>query len=227
MLITDPGLRAGAYLPDGRVLYSLVAQPVLNRDASLWVAHADVHTGGLRGNRHVRDWPGVSLWEFSASAEGTRVVFVKTSNQRDVYVADLTADGTPVNPRRFTPDDSNDFATNWTPDSKAVLFSSDRNGTFDIFKQQLDQRIPEAMVSGPDDDMTTAVTPDGAWYYYMVWPKSWALKPAHGKGMAIWRISAAGGPREKVAEESELHLPLCPRSTSAGCVGLITVPKSW
>ncbi len=217
VLITDPGLRAAAYLPDGRVLYSLVTQPTLNRDASLWVAQADLQMGGLRGERHLRDWPGVSLWEFSASADGRRVVFVKTGNQQDVYVADLTPDGTPVNPRRFTLDDSNDTATNWSPDGKTILFHSDRNGTFDIFRQALDRPIPEAIVSGPGDEMgPTAVTPDGAWFYYIVKTKGWRLNPALGD--AVWQTPAAGGPREKVADDSHPHWALCPRSTSAGCV---------
>jgi len=38
-------------------------------------------------------------------------------------------------PQRLTHDEANDFATAWTPDSKAVLLYSNRNGTPGIFKQ--------------------------------------------------------------------------------------------
>jgi hypothetical protein len=134
-----------------------------------------------------------------------------------VYVADLTADGSPANPRRFTLDDSTDFATNWTADSKAILFSSDRNGTFDIFQQGLDQRSAEVVVSGPDDETgPTAVTPDGAWFYYIVSPKGWRFRPSRGN--VVLRTPATGGAREKVADESRLRWALCARAPSTDCV---------
>jgi eukaryotic-like serine/threonine-protein kinase len=219
VLMSHPGLTAGVFLPDGRVLYSLVAEPALNRDASVWEAHTDRHTARVSGGRSIREWPGsVSLWELTSSADGRRVVFLKRSVQKDVYVADLAPDGRPVNPRRFTLDDSTDFATNWTSDGKAVLFSSDRNGTFDIFKQPLDQRVAEAIVSGPDDETgPSAVTPDGAWLYYLVSSKGWRFASA-SRGSAILRTPASGGPREKVAGESQYHWVLCSRSASAVCV---------
>jgi serine/threonine protein kinase len=215
---SDPGLRAGIHLPDGRWLYSVVAEPTLDRDASLWEGRLDPRTGGLSGKRQRRDWPGsVYLREFSSSSDGKHVAFLKRSLQKDVYVADLTPDGSPANPRRFTLDDSMDFVTNWTHDSKAILFSSDRNGTFDIFKQPLDQRVAEAIVSGPDDETgPTAVSPDGKWFYYLVSSKGWRLTPARGN--AVLRTPAAGGPREKVADESRPHWALCARASSTVCV---------
>jgi serine/threonine protein kinase len=217
-LISDPGLRGAVHLPDGRVLYSLVAEPMLNRDASLWAGRADSRTGRLDDKRHVRDWTGiVTLGEFTASTDGGRVAFLKRTFQKDVYVAELTAEGSPVNLRRLTLDDSEDFATNWMPDSKAILFSSDRNGSFDIFKQALDQRTPETVVSGPDDETgPTAVSPDGTWLYYVVSPNGWRLTPA--RGIAVLRTPSVGGPREKVADDSRQHLVLCARHPSSVCV---------
>ena len=76
-----------------------------------------------------------------------------------------TSEGVPVNPRRFTLDDSNDLATNWTPDSKAILFNSDRNGTFDIFRQSLDSTVAEPIPAQALDHEwgPMAVTSDGVW----------------------------------------------------------------
>ena len=125
----------------------------MNRGGSLWETDADPLTGVPTGKpRQIRISPeGPALWQFSSTADGTRIAVVKRSPQMDVYIADLPS-AYPVNPLRLTLDDSDDFPTNWTPDSTAVLFTSDRNGTRDIFKQVLGQRTPEAVVTGPDDD---------------------------------------------------------------------------
>jgi Tol biopolymer transport system component len=40
-------------------------------------------------------------------------------------------------PRRLTNDQASDAPTAWTPNSKTVLLSSNRNGTSGIFKQEL------------------------------------------------------------------------------------------
>jgi len=218
VLMSNPGLRGGVALPDGRFLYSLVAEPILDRDPSLWEARLDLQSGRLGGEWRIRDWPGqVVLWDFTSSADAKRVVFFKRSLQKDVYVADLLSDGSTANPRRFTLDDSSDFVTNWTDDSKALFFTSDRNGSYDIFRQRLDSRVAEAIVSGPDDESgPTAVTPDGRWLYYLVSPKNWRLEVKRGD--AVFRTPAAGGAREKIADASHRHWTLCAKAPSTTCV---------
>jgi eukaryotic-like serine/threonine-protein kinase len=218
VLLSDAGLRGAVRLPDGRLIYSLVSQPVLNLGGSLWEVDTDSKTGAPKGQpRRMGISPGsAGLWQFSSTADGTRVVFLKRSPQRDVYTADLPA-GPLMTPRRLTLDDSDDWATNWTPDSKAILFTSDRNGTRDIFKQGLDQRSAEAIVTGPDDESgPAAITPDGAWFYYIVSPKGWLSLVQ--KRMTIMRIPASGGPPQRVTEQPEFQFPLCARSPSNTCV---------
>ena len=126
-MFSDPGLRAGVSFRDARFWYTVETQPYLNRDVTIWEGSIDRVTGAVEGKSRIRDWPGaVELTELTASDDGTRVAYLKSSPQKDVYIADLNADGEPVNPRRLTLDDNNDFATNWTPDSRSVFFSSDR-----------------------------------------------------------------------------------------------------
>jgi eukaryotic-like serine/threonine-protein kinase len=215
---SDPGLRAGVAFRDGRFWYAVETQPFLNRDVTIWEASIDRVTGAVQGQSRIRDWPGaVELTELTASDDGTRVAYLKSSPQKDVYVADLNADGEPVNSRRLTLDDNNDFATNWTPDSRSVFFSSDRTGTFDIFRQELDRRTADAIVSGPDDETgPTAVSPDGAWLYFFVSPKGWRLRPS--RGSTVMRTAAAGGARDKIAQGSQVPIVVCARPPSTTCV---------
>jgi len=218
LLLSDPGLRAAAVLPNGRLIYSILAQPLLERDASLWSTSADPQIAVLRRNpQRITGWTGaVSLWDFTATADGTRIAFLKRERQGDVYTADVTPDGSLANPRRFTLNDSDDFPTNWMPDSRTLLFASDRNGTFDIFRQALDDRSAEAVVAGPDDEKgPTAVTPDGAWFYYQVEPKRWQLQPV--RNWTVMRTPATGGPSQQVDTAGQGWVS-CARLPSTVCV---------
>ena len=79
-----------------------------------------------------------------------------------VYVGDLEGNGSRlVNHRRLTLSDSQDNAYAWTPDCRFVLFDSNRNGTWNIFKQSLDQRTAEMLVAGPGGSIRPAMSPDG------------------------------------------------------------------
>jgi len=50
--------------------------------------------------------------------------------------------------RRLTLDDNENDPFAWTPDGKAVLFNSDRNGTSAIFRQVTDQPLAERLTTG-------------------------------------------------------------------------------
>ena len=72
-------------------------------------------------------------------------LYLRFSFQRSVQVADLGAGGTRiVNARRLTVSEGNEYPMAWTADSKAVIFHSNRNGSWGIFKQSLDQETPES-----------------------------------------------------------------------------------
>ena len=145
-------------------------------------------------------------------------MYLKRTVQKDVYVADLTPTGDVANPRRLTLDDRTDIALNWTPDGSAILFSSDRNGSSDIFRQRLDQRTAEPVIEGSDDETgPLAVSRGGRMDDYLVAPPAARLTPAAGR--AIMRMRATGGAREKIADDSSQHSVLCPRpGATTGCV---------
>ena len=74
----------------------------------------------------------------SITADGKQLAVLRANAQTDVYVAELGPGGKAMkDPRRLTQDESDDVAWDWTADSRAVFFDSNRNGNFDIFKQDI------------------------------------------------------------------------------------------
>ena len=84
----------------------------------------------------------------------------------------------------------------WTQDGKAILFASDRNGSFDIFRQAIGEADGVPLVAGPGDQSEPQMSPDGAWVIY----KDAREAPLGGAAgtAAIERMPTAGGAPEKV-----------------------------
>ena len=179
-------------LPNGRVIYSRIDQAETYHGGSLWEIWADPRSGQAKSKaRRIADWPDFEIWGLSATADGQRLAFVRAQALTSVYVADLEGNGFRiVDPQRLTLSDSEDHAYDWTSDSKSVLFDSNRNGTWDIFRQALDQRMAEKLVASPGGSIRPALSPDGASVLYLT-PST---EPGFHPPLKIMRVALTGGP---------------------------------
>ena len=170
---SDQFLPGFCWLPDRRIVYSR-QESLGSSDDNLWQIGIDTQTGTPIGKpKRITQWAGSHLQGMSASADGKRLVLRKATYQRQVYVGELAAGGTRMNPpRRLTNDEAYDEPTAWTADSKAVLFTSNRNGTWGIFKQGISQETAEPVVTGPQDVSLPRLSPDGAWILYLEIPRT-------------------------------------------------------
>jgi eukaryotic-like serine/threonine-protein kinase len=191
ILVSDLDYRyAVLLLPNGRFIYSRWDKRNLYQGGSLWEIWADLGSGQAKGKpRRIVDWPDFEISGLSATADGSRLALMKEQRPLSVYVADLERNGSRlVNPQRLTLSDSFDHAFSWTPDSKSVLFDSNRNGTWDIFKQALDQRTAEKLVASPGGRIRPAMSPDGVSVLYLTDPTG------SNPQRRIMRVALAGGP---------------------------------
>jgi eukaryotic-like serine/threonine-protein kinase len=189
---SNVGLDDGfCWLPDGRIIYSRQESPD-SSDDNLWQVDVDARTGTPNSKpKRITHWAGSSLSQLSASANGKHLALLKTSLQGQVYVGELAAGSTRMSPpRRLTNDEANNSPSAWTPDSKAVLFSSDRNGTQSIFKQELSQDTAEPLVTGQQGAGSPRLSPDGAWILYLEVPKT-AIGPSAPR--RLMRMPVSGG----------------------------------
>jgi Tol biopolymer transport system component len=202
--------------PDGRFIYSLAEPDPNGNSCNLWAMRVDARTGEPREQpRRLSNWAGFCMDAPSATADGKRLTFRKWSWQGSVYVADLNANGTRITtPSRLTLSEGRNYPKAWTGDSKAVIFQSNRNGHWGIFKQSLNDDTTIPIVTGPGDAYEPRISPDSAWILYVLYPKNGGLSaPAQ-----LMRVPVAGGPPQLVFEAQggyEMHR--CAKSRAKFC----------
>jgi len=212
-----------AWTPDGRLIYSIEEPPPNQNDSNLWAMQLD--SAGFARGFATRLTHGTGLADLlSVTSDGKRLAFFRQTIEPDVYVTDLEASGTKLSPpRRLTLDERADYPYSWTPDSTSVIFVSDRNGTFDIFKQRLDDSEPEVLVRGQENKSVARLTPDGKSVLYLVVPTSATPTPDQTR---LMRASLAGGPPQTVLEAAGLGNHQCARSPATTCIFSVIGPGS-
>ena len=228
VVLSDPKL-ASAYggiwwLADGRLAYSLgeAASSGVIQDTNLWEIKVDTVSGQPAGKqRRITNWTDFSLGGLNASADGRRMVFSRNSGQEDVYVADLEVGGMRLKtpPRRLTLDEREDFPNAWTPDSKAVIFFSNRSGNWNIYKQALDQDSAEPLVAAPQAgwlNWAPTLSPDAAWIVYESFMKQEGTRPSAPSQLR--RVPVSGGPSQPVLTAHGLYFKRCARAPATLCV---------
>jgi eukaryotic-like serine/threonine-protein kinase len=200
------------WAPDGRFIFSLAEPSPNQNDSNLWEVRLDPKTGKLEDKpARITNWVGFSFASPTGTADGKRLAFLKFNFQSNVYVAEVQAGGGRITtPRRLTLDERNDFPTTWSSDSRAVFFWSDRNGTNQIFKQNLDQHTAETIVAGPEDAWMPRVSPDGKFILSV-------NSPQGGGPSRIVRVPLGGGTPQLVMEVSRLNNFACARAPSELC----------
>ncbi len=186
-------------LPDGRTLYGL---------RSLWEVTTDPRTGRPTSQPHrVSQWSG-EFEDPSISADGRRLVVLRSVGENSIFVADLKDGGRRLDDVRRLSVGANEYAHAWTPDSQAVVFESNRNGSYNIFKRGLNQQAPEPLVTS-ENATFGRFSPDGKWLFYLV----------RGEPVVkLMRILASGGLPERVLANTNLANYYCASPSANFCV---------
>jgi Tol biopolymer transport system component/DNA-binding winged helix-turn-helix (wHTH) protein len=216
VLLSDAHLGPGlAWCPDGRLIYSLEERPPSQDDFNLWSLRINNHTGHLLGAplRITGDPGGID--RVSVSGDGKRLAFIRQTLERDVYISEFEANGTKMStPRLLTLDERQDFPYDWSPDSKAVLFTSDRDGAYHIFRQSIDQATAEVVVGGNEDLAVPRLSPDRRWMIYLVMPKLGETSTT----VRMMRVRLNGGPPQFILQGPGINNQQCARLPSRLCL---------
>jgi WD40 repeat protein len=167
-------------------------------ESNLWELRFDGPGLPVKGGlRKLTAWKDFPIRAGCLSTDGKRLIFIRSFRQRDVYVAPLEEGGTRMGtPRRLTLDLGDDYPSDWTRDSKAVILTSTRNGPQTLFRQDIDRQTAEQIVQLPGNQVLARVTPDGDSLLFMAMdaaktPQSLRLMTASVKGGAAQPVPNA------------------------------------
>ena len=213
----------GAWLPDGRFLYSDRCLTFVPPDApcNFWVERHDLETGKLiEAPRRLTNWIGSSLSGPSVASVGKRLAFARSSYRSVSYVAELAAGSTRLfNSRRVTFEEKGmDAASDWTADSKTLIVVHNRSGEWKVYKQTLDSNEAQPVMATTEAGglEEALVSPDQKWIIAQ-------NDPPENIGdtratVRIMRVPMAGGSPELIFTTRNGSLISCPRNPSKSCV---------
>ena len=164
-IVRDNRLDAFTWLSAERFIYSRNTESGSTESDNLWELRVDSRSGASQGQpRQLTDWSGFSVSSLSASSDGKRLAFLRGNDHASVFVGDLGGKESGLgNFRRLTLDDNYNILLDWTPDSREVMYSSQRTANRLMYRQGLEPGSGAQLISpGVDINFLVArMTPDG------------------------------------------------------------------
>jgi Tol biopolymer transport system component len=220
VVVSGPELNDLTWLPQGRIVYiqhDVGSAPV---PTSLWQIDVDERTGAATNKpKRIANWAEFLVTGLSATADGKQLVVCKSRPLKpQVYVGDLESGGSRLRSyTQLTSDDAGDWPVSWTGDGEAVLFSSQRNGVTGLYKQPLDGRSAQVLVTGAIDLAGSYdLSPDGRWLIYYTYTLGEpSLQP--NVPVRVMRVPVNGGPSEFILEGRSVRGLKCTKSPAVFC----------
>ncbi len=201
------------WLPDGRLIYTM-EEDAAGFTCNLWTLPVNRTGHPSRAPQRLTNWVGSCASGISAAQDGKRLAVQKFAWRNTTLIADLGPNAALLKPPiRLTLSESLDFPNDWTADGREVLFTSNRNGQFQVFRQSLQSDTPELVTFSLPNPGFCCVSPDGAWILIYTTPDR------ASSTVELRRVPANGGPSQPVLTAlNEFDNPgRCSRSPATLC----------
>ena len=208
------GIEDWSWSPDGRMIYSLDESN--SGGCNFWAVRLARRTGQPMGPpQRLTNWAGFRMDNPSVTADGKRLAYRRWAPQGSVYIADFEDNEMHITPpKRLTLNEGLSYPASWTIDNKAVIFGSYRDNRWRIYKQAVNEDTADAIETGTDEDVVDArLSPDGAWIFYIVVPKTKNPSPLY----KLVGVPIAGGSPRLVMSASIYDEPRCSRRPATIC----------
>jgi hypothetical protein len=200
-----------------RLVYSraVEASPVLA--SNLWELKLDDKTGVPRGKpRRLTDWSGFLVWRMSATVDGKHLAFLRGTYYQPLFVGELTGNGNRLlNAQRLTADEYINMPVGWSADSRELIFTSNRGGTYGIYKQALDGSAARTVNASLALDVGVArLSPDGSWILFNAAPH----QSPRAVPSLLYRLGVNGGAAQPLFEAKDVLNLSCSGRSANLCV---------
>ena len=214
-IVRDNHLSDFMWMRSGRFIYSRNTEPGSAESDNLREMIVDGKSGVAQGKAHLlTDWSGFSAYDFSSTADGKQLAFLRGNDHASVFVGDLTSkERHLVNTRRLTPDDNYNLPSAWTSDSREVLFSSERGTGRLMYRQALDPGSSAQLIAPATDTnlYLARLSPDRAW---ILLEGGQAGTPK----MGLYRVDPRGGVPQRILDFEGFVLFSCSNKAANLCV---------
>lgn len=226
-LVECPGSGCLCWSPDWNLIFTVwdISDPSSGESkSSTWKVRVDSHGGSVSQKpRQSAQLADFIPWSMTSTSDGRALAVIKGRFHSDVYLGELDRKtGALQSPHRLTLDLHESFPDGWMRDNRSVLFVSNRNGDDELFKQGLNDIVPERIVSSSAGVIGSgnSLSPDGLWILY--WQIARQEDTVLPLSKNLMRRPSEGGPPETV-----LKLPysgaraidfFCPLNPSSSCV---------
>lgn len=204
-----------SWAPDGRILFASRANPASERhDEDVRSIRVDERSGKAVGQPQVVTTGAGFVGGISVTSGGKRLVLWRTDSDEQTFISAFDADTRKwKTPRRLTLDANGNQATAWLPDNKTVLFVSNRNGTWTLFKQAINETTADVLVEGHSLYLPR-LSADGSQVLY-----GSQGDPANpSAAVSLMRLPLAGGPPQLVVRDAGIGNYQCARLPSRLCI---------
>jgi eukaryotic-like serine/threonine-protein kinase len=162
---------------------------------------------------HLQFGIGMSI-RLTASDDGQKVAILKHAVVESVFVADFhRATLQFSNFHRLTLATNPSYPHTWTPDSRQVIFESNREGTWGLYQQSVDRRLPEPIRNNSvRSELLPQLTPDRKYILFVSAPFGTS------RPFTLMRIPVGGGATEEVPIGGPVDEFRCSLSPNGRCV---------
>jgi DNA-binding winged helix-turn-helix (wHTH) protein/Tol biopolymer transport system component len=232
LILNDYRLQYGlVWTRDNRILFSRAEEPPGQGESNVWSLKVDARPG-WRWGAPMRltsgpDWKPV----INISADGKHAVFIRSNIAPAVFIADVDAKTREIGKlQRLTLDERQSRPYEWTPDGKSVLYVSDREGTFRIFRQQIGAATPDLIAGVQGSPIILRLNPERTEILYLAETERKTGDAANGapssqnsagefqsRNLRLMRVPLDGGISQLVLDDSGINNFQCARLPSREC----------
>jgi len=203
------------WISDGRVFYAYrEGEASEGDDYGVYSVPVNQQTGKAIGQPQPVTNAEGRIEGLSATSNGDRLVLWRTNRQPQAFIAAFDAVSRQwKTPRRLTLDANANIAEAWTSDSNAVLFVSNRNSTWKLFKQRIDETTAQVLVEGRSIYLPR-LSADGAQVLYLV-----TSKPEDTSFPAsLMSKPLIGGPQHLILSDKGIINYQCAQAPATLCI---------
>jgi Tol biopolymer transport system component/class 3 adenylate cyclase len=192
-LVSGPGAEefSGLVWPANDQIVFVRANPPRSKGSNLWKIPVDSKSGKSIGpEKQITNQVDVYLSDPSSTKDGKSLAYLRTKSHSEVYLGNLDSTRKSLTKvGEFISEDSNNWASSWTSDSKSILFTSDRNrGTENIFLQLVNNGEAASLAASGNTQADATALSDGTILFW-----SWPIDERVNPKTTLMLLPQAGG----------------------------------